>query len=78
MSIYVFAFVISVVYMIAKIIENKFITKQEKFIKNVLMDGMFVFSSTIIGNYILNQINVLSEKSSGVTTPEVFVGNSPF
>lgn len=78
MNIYVVAFVISVVYMIIKIVENKFIKKQEKFIKNVLIDGMFIFSSTIIGNYILNQINVLSNKSSIVDVPEAFIGNPTF
>jgi len=50
--------VISIIYMIYKIIDMKYISKDEKSLKNITKDSLVVFLSSIISMFILEQLKV--------------------
>ena len=73
-SMFVIGVVISVVYIIFKFIEMKYILK-EKSIKTLVRDSVIVYISVVVGYYTLTQI------SSDIivnATPEVFTDNPGF
>jgi hypothetical protein len=74
-SMFVIGVVISVVYIIFKFIEMKYILKEKKPIKTLVRDSVIVYISVVVGYYTLTQI------SSDIivnATPEVFTDNPGF
>lgn len=71
------AVITSVIYLILKVIEIKFIEKTEVNIKLIIKDTLLVFFSVISGHFIFTQIKplmngIVSEETSA-TTPKVQV-----
>ena len=49
---------ISILYMIYKIIDMKYITKEEKSLKNITKDSLVVFLCGILSLFVLDQLNI--------------------
>ena len=74
-SMFVIGVVISVVYIIFKFIEMKYILKEKKPIKTLVRDSVIVYISVVVGYYTLTQI---SNDIIVNATPEVFTDNPGF
>lgn len=75
-SIFVIAGVISVVFLIVKFIEMRFIEKESKPFKFLIRDALLVYFSVIIANFLLDQINPVT--SGGKKLTPVFTDNPGF
>ena len=49
---------ISIIFMIYKIIDMKYITKEEKSLKNITKDSLIVFLCSMISMFALEQLNI--------------------
>ena len=74
-NIYSLGFVISLVFFISKFIEMRFITKENKPLKSIIIDTFFVYFSLIIGSFILEQFK---EKTKNLTEAPVFINKPGF
>ena len=74
-NIFLNSSIISVIFVLFKYLETKFIVKDNKPIKLIIRDGLIVFISSISGFYILSQINSnITEKNK----PSAFTGEAEF
>ena len=74
-NIYLIALIISVIFLIVKFIELRFIKKENITLKSIVIDTMLVYLSSIAAYFISSQLN-LNEK-----TPDnvpAFVGGPGF
>jgi hypothetical protein len=74
-NIYFTALFVSFLFMISKFIEMRFVTKENKPLKTIIIDTLFVYFSVIVGDFLINQFN-LSTKS--LTEAPVFIDNPKF
>ena len=56
-SIFLKAGVVSVVYIIVKFLEMRFIIKENKPLKKLARDGLIVYFSVLGGDFVLQQIS---------------------
>lgn len=79
-NIFVLAGIISVVFVLAKLAEQKFIDKdkESKPIKLLVRDALVVYISVVSGDFILDQLKPFIEVETTTGTPEVFVDNPDF
>ena len=75
-NIFVLAGVISVVFVLMKLAEQKFIDKEEKPVKLLVRDDLVVYISVVSGDFILDQLKPFIEVDRSTATPEVFI-NAP-
>jgi hypothetical protein len=79
-NIFIIAAVISVIFLITKFIEMRFIEKENKPIKLLMRDALLVYFSVIIGYFILEQLKPIIQNAGGEinkNTP-VFTDNPGF
>ena len=74
-NIYLTALVISFIFLISKFFEMRFITKENKSLKTIIIDTIFVYFSVIVGYFIIEQFNL---KTKVLTEAPVFVDNPKF
>ena len=74
-SIFITGGVISVVYLIFKFLEMRFILKEKKPMKVLFRDTLIVYISVVLGWTIFSQFNSDVSKAS---TPEVFTNDPNF
>jgi hypothetical protein len=74
-NIYLTALVISFLYLLCKFFEMRFITKENKPIKSIIIDTIFVYFCVIIAFFIIDQFNL---KTKALTEAPVFVDNPKF
>jgi hypothetical protein len=77
-SIFVLAGVVSVVFVLMKLAEEKFIDKEAKPMKLLVRDALVVYVSVVSGDFILDQLKPFIEVNNTSATPEVFVDNPDF
>ena len=79
-NIFINATVASIIYLLIKIVEIKFIEKEELNIKLLIRDTLILFFSIIVGYYLLEQINpmIYGSKPQSLTNPLVFTDNPSF
>lgn len=81
-NIFILALIISVVFIMIKFIEMRFILKEDKPIKELLKESLYVYFSSVLGLYIATQFDVvhLSDKitKGGGNNVSVFVDNPDF
>lgn len=58
MNFIVPSLVMSIIYMIYKIIDMKYISKEEKSLKNITKDSLVVFLCGIFSLFLLEQLNI--------------------
>ena len=81
-NVFVFATVISFAFFIAKFIEMRFIEKENKPLKLLVRDTLFVYISVISGNFIVEQLKPILKQSGGADSgggiTKAFVDNPGF
>tara|TARA_B110000908_G_scaffold142859_1_gene171390 strand:+ start:408 stop:635 length:228 start_codon:yes stop_codon:yes gene_type:complete len=68
MNIYIFSLLLSFIFIILKILINKYVEKKNKPIKPILKDSILIFLISIVSNYIY--INFIQ---NNLESPEVNV-----
>ena len=71
-NIFISAIIISLLYFLFIIIENKLMNHDELKLKFVFKDSLFVFISTIIGLNLIEQMYPLIYENGGLVNPPVF------
>ena len=74
-NIYVIALTISVVYMISKFFEIRFILKENVNLKQLTIDTILVYFSVILGTFIIEQF---LDKTKNLTQAPVFIDSPKF
>jgi hypothetical protein len=77
-NIFIIAAIISVIFVIAKFIEMRFIEKEAKPLKFLIRDALLVYVSVIMGHFILSQLKPMIQEGGAINTPQVFTGNPEF
>ena len=78
-NIFIIAAVISIVFIISKFIEMRFVDNESKPLKLLIRDTLLVYFSVIVGYFIIEQLKpVLEIAGEAVTTPQVFTDNPEF
>ena len=75
-SIFVISAVISIFFFIAKFIEMRFIEKENKPMKYLIRDCLWVYISSVLSFFIIKQLNPILHSSTD-STP-VFTDNPEF
>ena len=74
-SIFFQAFIMSIVYILFKFIEMRFILKKNKPLKELARESLIVYFSVLGGKFVLTQIIPLKEL---ISAPEVFTNDPGF
>ena len=78
-NIFIIATVISVIFLITKFIEMRFVDSESKPLKLLIIDTLLVYFSVIFGYFIMEQLKpVLEIAGEAVSTPQVFTDNPEF
>ena len=77
-NVFLFAGIISVVFVLAKLAEMKFIDKEPKPMKLLVRDALVVYVSVVLGDFMLDQLMPFIEPSQISSSPEVFVDAPDF
>jgi len=68
-SIFTIAFIVAILYFLAKMIEARFIEKESKPLKYLLRDSILVYIIVLFSDFIFNQI---TPNETVLSTPMVF------
>ena len=74
-NFYIVSVTISIMYVVLKFIEMRFVSKENVAIKEIIRDTVMVFISTIAGMFIIDQIKPLGtviKTTTGNQPPSVF------
>jgi hypothetical protein len=78
-NIFLAAGIISVIFLIAKFVEMKYIDKEPKPIKILIRDALLVYVSVISGCFVLDQLKpVINDIELLPSSPLAFTDNPPF
>jgi hypothetical protein len=77
-NIFIIAAIVSVIFVIAKFIEMRFVDKEAKPLKLLIRDALLVYISVIIGYFILGQLKPIIQDGGAISAPQVFTGNPEF
>tara|TARA_B100001758_G_scaffold228043_1_gene221935 strand:+ start:2617 stop:2859 length:243 start_codon:yes stop_codon:yes gene_type:complete len=72
------AFIISIIYSIIKFIEMRFIKKENKPLKQIVIDIIIVFLSSILTLILMDQFNINEMITNIKKTPLVFTDKPDF
>lgn len=75
-SIFITAIAISLIYLIFRFIEMRFVLKETIPLKTLFRDTLLVYLSVLLGDFILNQISPLNELAA--SGPEIFTNDPAF
>jgi ABC-type arginine/histidine transport system permease subunit len=78
MSIFVTAFVISIIFLLSKFLEMRIIQKESKPLKYLIRDTLLVYVSVFIGYFIIEQLKTIVEPFADTTVTQVFTDNPNF
>lgn len=57
-NIYLVSFVISIIYLISKFLEMRFVTKENIALKTLIINTLIVYFSVILGFFLIEQFNL--------------------
>ena len=78
-KIFVIAAIISVIFLISKFIEMRFVEKETKPLKLLIRDALLVYFSVVFGDFVIGQINPMIKGGSNASTvTPVFTDNPGF
>jgi hypothetical protein len=77
-NIFLVAGVISVIFLIAKFLEMRFIDKEPKPLKYLVRDTLLVYISVVTGKFIVDQLNPIIHETTTPSIPLAFTDNPPF
>ena len=70
--------VVSILFFIIKFIEMRFIIKENKPVKNLVIDSLIVFISVVLTLLLLDQFNLNEIIGNIKSSPDAFVNNPDF
>jgi hypothetical protein len=70
--------IISIVFVLLKFAEMKIILKEDKPLKVILRDGIYVYFSSILGMFLIDQLDYTSSSLSSTKPTNAFIGNPEF
>lgn len=73
-NIFIIAALISIIFLISKFLEMRFIEKESKPLKLLIRDTLLVYFSVVVGHFVLKQVNPIIHSSA----PQVFTDNPGF
>jgi len=76
-NIFVTSAIISIIFLITKFLEMRFVEKESKPLKLLIRDTLLVYFSVISGHFLLKQINPIIN-SVGGSIPQAFTDNPNF
>jgi hypothetical protein len=74
-NIYLVALTISIVYIISKFFEIRFILKENVNLKQLVIDTILVYFSVILGSFVIEQF---IDKTKNLTQAPVFIDTPKF
>jgi hypothetical protein len=78
-NIFVISAIISLIFVIAKFIEMRFIDKESKPLKILIRDGLLVYFSVIVGYFVIEQLKtVVQNGGDGSKITPAFTDNPNF
>jgi hypothetical protein len=77
-NIFLVAGVISVIFLIAKFLEMRFIDKEPKPLKYLVRDTLLIYISVVTGKFIVDQLNPIIHETTNPSNPLAFTDNPPF
>ena len=77
-NIFVIAAIISIVFLLAKFLEMRYIEKESKPLKLLIRDAFLVYFSVIIANFVIDQINPVIKGGTTAKVTPVFTDNPGF
>ena len=78
-NIFIIAAVISIVFLVSKFIEMRFVDNESKPLKLLIRDTLLVYFSVISGYFIMEQLKpVLETVGENISAPQVFTDNPEF
>jgi hypothetical protein len=78
-NIFLFAGIISVVFVLAKMVEMRFVDKDEpRPMKLLVRDALVVYVSVVCGDFMIDQLKPFITPEHTTTVPEVFVDAPDF
>ena len=77
-NIFIISLVISVIFLIFKFLEMRFIYKENKPVKFLIRDTLIVYVCVTVGNLILQQISPMLETTILNVAPSAFTDNPSF
>jgi len=75
-NIFVIAAIISIVFLIVKFLEMRFVEKESKPLKLLIRDALLVYLSVVASHYLIKQVNPIMHSVGGA--PQVFTDNPDF
>jgi hypothetical protein len=79
-NIFIIATVISIIFLVMKFIEMRYIEKESKPLKLLIRDTLLVYFSVVSGYFILEQLKPVMQNGDNLTggTTPVFTNNPEF
>ena len=78
-NIFIIAAIISVIFLIVKFMEMRFIEKENKPLKILIRDALLVYFSVVFGYFVIEQVNpMLKGGAIGPKSTPVFTDNPGF
>ena len=78
-NIFIIAAIISIIFLISKFIEMRFIEKENKPLKLLIRDALLVYFSVISGYFILQQLKpIIQNGGENSIATQVFTNNPEF
>jgi hypothetical protein len=76
-NIFVIAGVISIIFLIAKFLEMRFVEKESKPLKLLIRDALLVYFSVVAAHFLIKQVNPMMRNVGG-GHPPAFTDNPDF
>jgi hypothetical protein len=76
-NIFIIATAVSIIFLVVKFIEMRFIEKENKPLKFLIRDTLVVYFSVIAGFFVIDQIQPIVE-GGATSSPSVFTDNPEF
>ena len=77
-NIFIIASIISIIVLVMKFIEMRYIEKESKPLKLLIRDTLLVYFSVILANFVMEQINPIMTAGAGKKVTPVFTDNPTF
>ena len=77
-NIFIYAFIISIIFLIIKFIEMRVVDKENKPLKLLIRDTLLVYFCVISGNFIFEQLLPVSGLNSTNVQPKIFTDTPEF
>jgi hypothetical protein len=77
-NIFLVAGLISIIFLVSKFLEMRYVDKEAKPLKVLIKDSLLVFISVVAGSFILEQVKPVIDEKLLQVNPAAFTDNPPF